>query len=607
MKLYKNHKSVPSKYKWDLDFLLGGKSVEENIKNLLKEYKKLIEIKDHIYDSPENFLASLKLEDKLFLKYTKISTYIRSRMALDVTDEYISSISEDYEYKVQKFNEELGATTAMFYENADKIAKWAKLPAFKEFKYNLESRLEDAKYQLPKHLEEFRNVSSRADISSEEYFNLINYSELNYGFATSLKGKKIKITDANISKLQKSPDKSIRKTSTLEYKKAILRHKESLASALYQHRKSESTWSKILKYPSTVDSFIFDDRVTKQFLTTLYESTKSNKGPNELISKYYKKFYEARFKEKMTKYDRARELTTSKTSFSIEEGISDFLKSIEPFGEEYVNMVKKGLDENWVDFMNIKNKETGAYSDGNFGIEKKLILMNWQDDLHSVETLAHEFGHSMHSYYSEKHQTLRNADYSVFVAEIASIFNELMLHDYWLNSDRDEKFKFAILTQKIKGFNRTVFETSCLSEYEFNMYEALDRGEPVGSYEAQAKIYFDVAKQYMNKPPKKFKPEDNTEAIIVPHFYYEFYLYKYAVGHLVATIFFQKYKEEGPRVLEEYISKFLSLGGSMDNLDILKNAGIDLLDPSIYNLGFEYQKQCVYKWVKLGQKLFKVK
>lgn len=256
--------------------------------------------------------------------------------------------------------------------------------------------------------------------------------------------------------------------------------------------------------------------------------------------------------------------------------------------------------------MPIDNKDNGAYSAGEYGIEKKLILMNWDDEFRSVETLAHELGHSMHSYFAEQAQSLRNSNYTIFVAEIASIFNELMLHDYFLETSKDDKFKFEILTQKIKGFNGTVFRQIMFSNYEYDLYEALDQGKPIGSYESLAKIYYENRKRYQNKVSPKLNVDEEYESILVPHYYYGFYVYKYAIGQLVASIFFERYKKEGKPALEKFID-FLKSGGSKNNLDLLKDAGIDLLDPRVYDQGFNVHEKNIQEWIKLGKKIFKLK
>ncbi len=212
----------------------------------------------------------------------------------------------------------------------------------------------------------------------------------------------------------------------------------------------------------------------------------------------------------------------------------------------------------------------------------------------------------MHTYFSEQAQSLRNSNYTIFVAEIASTFNELLLHDYFLSTSTNDKLKFEILTQKIKGFNGTVFRQIQFSNYEFDLYEALDKGKPIGSYDALAKMYYENRKKYQNNVSHNFSPKEEIESIIVPHYYYGFYVYKYAIGQLVASVFFERYKQVGPSALSAFID-FLKSGGSKNNLELLKEAGIDLMDPNVYIRGFNVHKDNIKQWVNLGKKIFKIK
>ncbi len=607
MKQYKNHAEVPAKYKWDLTFLLEGKSPEERLDEIKKIYAEIIDAKGTKYESANNYLKVLKLEDQAMLKTMKFNNFLSNSMSLNVVDAKMTALNQKWQYEMVLIKQQLGAENAAFFENAEKLKQWIQLPMFKDYKRFITSKLEEAKYQLPKKIEEFRTLESRADISAQQIFSVLTNSELDYGYAITKNGKKIKVTQANRFELAKNNDASVRKTSAKSFANAYLKHKGSLALLLFQHKKKESTWAKIYGHNSSVEMFLFSDRAPKELLTTLYSAVQANKGIFKSYSAATKKFYFAKYKEKMTKYDLQRELSSADRKYSPEEANELLINAFKPFGEEYVFVVKKGIQDNWVDYFPIPNKLGGAYSiGGTYGIDKKLILMNWSDDFRSVETLAHEFGHSIHSYFSTKNQTMRNSSYKIFVAEIASIFNELMLRDYILTTSDDDQLKFMVAKQSIDGFASTVMRQTEWSNYEFNFYEALDKGAPLGSYEALAKLYFENAQKYSNKK-LTFKQEDMFPAIYVPHFYYGFYVYKYAIGQLVANIFFQKYKKEGKPVLESFIAKFLSAGDSSDPLDILKDAGVDLLDPKVYELGFNACEENIKEYIRLGNKLFKIK
>ena len=607
MKEYKSHKEVETKYKWDLSFLLEGKTPEQAIDEVIKLAKKEVLTKDSKYDNEKTYLKYLKEQEVLAEKMNKLRNYISNSISIDVSDPVANNLSEKLNYEFYKLSQEMGSESARFFKNSDKIAKWAKTPEYKNFKYSLENSLEEKKYQLPDVIKEFRIKESRADISAHEPFSILTNTELDYGFAEDSNGKKIKITPAAMSELRKHKDKNVRKSAILRYSKATYQHKGTLANLLFQHKKSESTFALISGHKSAIESLIFSDRVPKALPETLFKVVQDK---NDLYKKFHeahKKFYKAKFNEKMTRYDRSVELIDVELKVPVEQAIKDIKEVVKPFGKEYSDVVDEAFETNWVDFMPIKNKRSGAYSiGGTYGIDKKLICMNFDETINSVSTLAHEMGHSMHSYFSDKYNSQTNASYKIFVAEIASIFNELMYYDYLLNKTDDVKLKFKIKQEMIDGFIGTVYRQVEWANYEYDLYNAIDKGQPLGTYEAISQLYYNNQQKYSIKK-EKYDPEKMIASVSVPHFYYGFYVYKYAIGQLAANIFFQKYKNEGPEALQFYIDKFLKAGGTKNPIDILKDAGIDLLDPKVYDLGFQALETNIEDFIKYGNEIFKTK
>lgn len=606
IKQYEKHELVDKKYKWDLSFLLEGKTPEEALDANIKLARKQIEIKESQYNSKEDYLAALKLQDEVQMNFYKIYNYISNSINLDVSNAKALALKEKYFYESYKIDQELGATTALFYENADKVREWVKDEAFAPYRHMINATLEAQKHTLPKEIEEFRNKESRADVDPSGIFSILTNSELDYGYAENSKGEKIKLNAAMKSEISKSKDKKLRQTGLDAFKKAYVDHKGTLASLLYQHFKKETVWAKLLNHSSTIEYLTFDDRANEEMLLTLYKAVEDNMDVFQKFFDLHSKYYEAKFGEKMTKYDGGVELVEVESEYTVEQAKEMVLNAIKPFGKEYTDVLKKGLDENWVDFMPVKNKRSGAYSIGaTYGIDKKLILMNYNGTLDSVSTLAHEFGHSMHSYYADKNNSLPNANYKIFVAEIASIFNELMLFDHILQNSDDDELKFKIRYEMMTGFDGTIRRQVAWSKYEYNLYKEIEQGKPYSSFSSIAKLYFETLRPFDVWKDKEFVEDEQYASVYVPHFYYGFYVYKYAIGQLVASIFFGKYKAEGPEALQEYINKFLSAGGSDFPLNILKNAGVDLNDPKTYKYGFDAARENLAELEKLGDKIFK--
>ncbi len=606
-KQYKNYQEVPNKYKFDLEFLLEGKTKEERLKELLNFLDQQIKEKDSKYESKESYLKSLKLNDKITIKANKLFNYISNNISVNVVDDKMNSFYEKVQYDFYLKEQELGPEEPRFFKNSSKIEKWIKTEEFISYKKFLQGELDKKKHQLPKAIQEFRQKEKRADISAVNVFSILTNSEINFEDAISSNGKKIKVTNANRVVLSKNKDKKIRKTAAISYRKGFLKHKQSLSNLLYQHFKKITVWSNLEKHKSTINALLYEDRVSEKMLLELYSSVQRNIKTLIKFRNNWNKFYKKKFGEKPTKFDYNVELVTIKNFYTLEETKEEVLNAFKPFGEKYLEIVNKAFKENWVDFMPIKNKRIGAYCIGDtYGINKKLVLMNFDKTFRSVETLAHEMGHAMHSYFSDKVQDQINSQYPIFLAEIASIFNELMLHDYILEKSTNDKFKFYIYEKMINGFIGTVLRQVEWSNFEYDMYKLIEKGKPISTYEKISKVYYENSQKYALKK-KKYNSNETFMSVIVPHFYYNFYVYKYAIGQLCAMIFFEKYKKEGPKALQFYINNFLSAGNKKWPLEILKDAGIDLFEPKTYDLGFNTLNDYVNKWIKLGKKIFKLK
>ena len=481
------------------------------------------------------------------------------------------------------------------------------MPEFTNYKKDIIFVLDGKMHKLPNEIEEFVKKISRAEISASDVFSILYNSELNYKEAVSKTGKKTKITLANRTALLKSKDELVRKSTYNNWNSAYLQHKGTFANLLYQHFKNISTWSIERKYDSSVSALIDEDQVDKKLLNTLYDSVQKNNYHFQRFYSLKKSFFAVKFNKTMKAWDSMLPLVDADTNYTVEEMQKEVHLSLAPMGKEYQDKVQEMFDERWIDYIPVDNKRTGAYSiGGSFGLDKKYILMNFDESIRSVATLAHEIGHSMHSYYSDNEQPINLASYPIFLAEIASIFNELMLQDYLLNNTKDDKLKFHLLSEAIEDFEGTVRRQTMWSNYEYDLYNLVDEGKSVSTFDAIKEVYANNAKKYSLKKNQKYdKDEQLIASVIVPHFYYDFYVYKYAIGFVVANAFFQKYKDNGKEALEDYINNFLKAGGSDWPVEVLKNAGIDLYDENIYNQAFDVLKSKIDEYERIGKKLFK--
>ena len=609
MKQYKKYTDIPKKYRFDLDYLLEGKTIEQLIDQLFELLEKDYEIRDSKYDDANSYLTYLKNQAVSGVLMNRISNYISNNLSTNLISPEFNKLSNDLQFRLYEFQKKYGSETNRIFKNAKKLAQWMNQPEFSDYKKDIEFTLEQKKHKFEDKVEEFIKRISRADISAYEVFSIITNSELNYKEATSSKGKTIKITPANRTTLLLNKDPKIRQTTFENWANAYLQHKNSLASLLFQHFKSTSTWALERKYPSSVESLIHEDKADLNLLNTLYQAVTENINLFQRFHKLHKQFFKAKYKTNMKPWDSLLPLVKIKQDYSIEETQDIVKKALKPLGKEYTDKIQEMFDQNWIDYCIVDNKRSGAYSiGGSYGLDKKYILMNHDGKLHAVSTLAHEAGHSMHSWYSDTHQPYHLSAYPIFLAEIASIFNELLLNDYLMKTTDDPKIKFYLIQEAINEFEATVRRQTMWSEYEFNLYNAIDQGQSLNNFEAIKALYKDVIKKYSVDPSAKF---DNDiylyGAIMVPHYYYDFYVYKYAIGYLVANYFFQKYKQNGVNELQNYIDNFLKKGASKWPIELLLEAGVDLYDPNFYKEAFAQLANKIDQFEKLGKQIFKNK
>ena len=541
MKEYKKYNDIPLEHRFDLDYLLEGNKIED----LIAKYFELIEIdivaKDTKYESSESYLNHIKNGERASIIANKIFNYISNNISVNVVSQEFNKLQDDLEFKLFDFNKRLGSETNRFFNNEKKLREWVKLPEFKNYKKDIIFVLDGKKHKLSNAIEEFIKKISRAEISASDVFSVLYNSELNYKDAISKSGKKTKITLANRTTLLKSKDESIRKSTFNNWNDAYLQHKGTFTNLLYQHFKNISTWSIERNYKSSIDALIDEDKVDTKLLNTLYDSVKNN---NHYFQKFYslkKNFFLLKFNKEMKPWDSMLPLVDVNVDYTIEEMQKKVYKSLKPMGKEYLDKVQEMFDDRWIDYIPVDNKRSGAYSiGGSYGLDKKYILMNFDGSIRSVATLSHEIGHSMHSYYSDNEQPINLASYPIFLAEIASIFNELMLQDYLLSNTNDDNLKFHLLSESIEDFEGTVRRQTMWSNYEYDLYNLIDEGKSFSTFDSIKEVYATNAKKYEIKKNQKFNKDSQLiTSVIVPHFYYDFYVYKYSIGFIVANTFFK--------------------------------------------------------------------
>ncbi|RCJ01573.1 oligoendopeptidase F [Metamycoplasma hominis] len=606
LKKYNSYSDVEEKYKWDIEDILGNKTYQQLEDEYFDLYSKIIEIKDSKYNSLGQYVEYIELSKKFLILGNRISNYLDNKLNINIVDPTINKTISLFETKSQEYAKKLGSEANRIFQHKDKIKTWINDDRLIEVKKDLEATLQELDHKLSDDVENYLNDTASGSPVPEDIFSIISDSEVDFGNVL-IKNKKIKITEGNRIALLKNKDEQVRKDVYFNYLNGYLKNKQSLARLLYQHIKEISVNALYRKYNSSLESILLQDHVDKKLLSIIYDAVQKHMYIFKKYNNAKKQFFKAKFNKKLEKWDYFLDLVNVKSSYTIEEAQKILLDVISIMPYEYPEVVKKAIDERWVDYINVPSKRSGAYSIGGAaGMKKIYILMNFDGTLESVNTLCHEMGHSMHSYFSNKCQSPLRSSYPIFLAEIASIFNELLLNDYLISKSKNIQQQFYLLDSSINDFIGTVLRQTMWSNFEFDLYNAIDENKPLNTYEEIEKLYVENEKKY-STTSKSIKLGDprNVYSVMVPHFYYYFYVYKYALGYIVANVFFQKYKQEGQEALKNYINKFLSAGDIDWPANILKDAGVDIYNEDIYNLAFEVLNQKVDKYIKLGKKIFK--
>ncbi len=606
LKKYNSYSDVEEKYKWDIEDILGNKTYQQLEDEYFDLYSKIIEIKDSKYNSLDQYVEYIELSKKFLILGNRISNYLDNKLNINIVDPTINKTISLFETKSQEYAKKLGSEANRIFQHKDKIKTWINDNRLIEVKKDLEATLQELDHKLSDDVENYLNDTASGSPVPEDIFSIISDSEVDFGNVL-IKNKKIKITEGNRIALLKNKDEQVRKDVYFNYLNGYLKNKQSLARLLYQHIKEISVNVLYRKYNSSLESILLQDHVDKKLLNIIYDAVQKHMYIFKKYNNAKKQFFKAKFNKKLEKWDYFLDLVNVKSSYTIEEAQKILLDVISIMPYEYPEVVKKAIDERWIDYINVPSKRSGAYSIGGAaGMKKIYILMNFDGTLESVNTLCHEMGHSMHSYFSNKCQSPLRSSYPIFLAEIASIFNELLLNDYLISKSKNIQQQFYLLDSSINDFIGTVLRQTMWSNFEFDLYNAIDENKPLNTYEEIEKLYVENEKKY-STTSKSIKLGDprNVYSVMVPHFYYYFYVYKYALGYIVANVFFQKYKQEGQEALKNYINKFLSAGDIDWPANILKDAGVDIYNEDIYNLAFEVLNQKVDKYIKLGKKIFK--
>ncbi|WKC89776.1 oligoendopeptidase F [Borreliella finlandensis] len=563
-----NRNEINENDKWDLSFLFANE----------EEYAKAInaiEIKTKEFKKYEKLELNFDLFKETLNKYyeiiedlEKVSYYAMLQLETDVTNKdsnKIYSICVNIATKVSN-------TTSYFMPkilktDEKKVQAWINDPELKDKKIAIEKILREKKHILSEQEEKILANYTPLYSSYQSIFSALTNADMEFGEIN-----KQPLTNSTYTLFLQNEDQKIRKEAFLRFYQKYKNNENTLANLIISDFKKNHFIAKTRKFQNTFSMQLFSNNIDKKVYTNLIETVNENLS---VLNDYYEFRKKVLNQEYLYHYDVYVPLTkgiTFKNSF--EEACKKILKSLEVLGNEYTKILRNGLlKERWVDKYENTGKRSGAFSAGSYN-GKPYILLNYKDEsIRDMFTLAHEAGHSMHSYFSIKNNPFPHYNYSIFEAEIASIINEQILAEYLLKNETDtNKIKYIKLTQ-IDDMISTFFRQTMFAEFEYIIHEMISKEEPVVK-ETLTETYMNLLKKYFG-PSLKFDELSPLECLRIPHFYSPFYVYQYATGIAAALSIYKGIKENKKDAVENYI-KFLKTGGSKYPLDSLNITGVDL-------------------------------
>lgn len=579
-------KDVPEKYKWDNSIIY--KSVDDWNKDketLEAQIQMLKTFQGKMGKNAELFYTTLKLYFDIYKTYYKFSDY-----AFRVADEDLRISSNQ---SLNQISTNIGtklAEAASFINpeilslDNDKIKKFfEEKKELNEFKFYVDDILRLRPHTLTTREEEILASAGLITSTPSELHSIFDNAEKPNPKVKLSTGETIELNAANYNKYRTVPNRKDRELVMRSMFENYKKFQNTFGANLVGKIRGDFFYAKNRKYESVLESSLNANNIPVSVYENLINQIHNNLPTLHRFLKLKAKMLGVK---DLHYYDLYTPLVKSvKFKFTVEEGQKLLLDVFKPMGEEYVSTVKKSFDERWIDYIPTTGKRSGAYSSGAQYDLHPYILMNWTDDYESVSTLAHELGHTMHSYFSNKNQTFVNAQYPIFVAEIASTMNENLLNNYMVNNVKSDEEKLYLLGSYLDLLRTTIFRQTSFAEFEWEVHKRIEKGEPVTG-EDLSKLYLDIVRKYYGHNEGACTVDDYIayEWAYIPHFVnYTYYVYQYSTSLIYATAFAEKVINEGQPAVDKFYN--ILKGGSSDYpIELIKKAGIDPLSSEAFDL-----------------------
>ena len=567
-------KDIPESDKWDLSSIYkSNEEWEENLKVLPSLTEKVVQYKGRLGESSDVLLEALKALEEAELRMETVYHYASLQHEADEDD---SSATDRDGRAMMAYTRMMSDLSFIDPEiqsvDETKLRKWISLPEFKDYKIYIEKLLHFKKYILSEKEERILSLQMQPAQTPYNAFSVLSNVDMNKTFGTvNVCGEERPLTETTWSVFMENQDRKVREEAYKKFYKKFEEHQNTIA-ALYAGNVNQDVFlMRARGYSSSLGMALFGNKVPVSVYHNLIDCVHKNLAP---LHEYYALRKKVLGVDELRHYDVYVPLVKSvETKTSYDEAVEICRKALSPLGTEYTDRLCDGLKNGWVDRYENVGKRSGAFSSGSY-IGNPYILLNYKDDvIRDVFTMAHEGGHSMHSWYSVHNNPFMCYDYTIFEAEVASTFNEELVFEYLLKNAETKEMRAYLLSMRAGDILATLYRQTMFAEFELKAHELVEGGTPLTA-ELLRKTYRELLELYFG-PEMHFEQNSDMEGLRIPHFYSSFYVYKYATGISAALALAKRVTEGGAKEREDYFA-FLKSGGSRYPIESLRIAGVDM-------------------------------
>jgi oligoendopeptidase F len=565
---------VPAEQRWNLeDLFVSQASWDKEYQQVNKLVQEVTKFEGKLTDAA-SVKECFELEDKLSLHTERLYVYANMRHHEDMADPTYMALSD----RAKKLSVQVGEATSFITPEIlslteKQLKSFIADPELGAYRFTLMEMLRQKPHVLSKPEEALMAQVGNLSQAPNTIFSMLNNADMKFPLVKDEHGEEIELTHGRYIQFLESSNRDVRRNAFHAMYATYSKQKNTLAATLSANVTKNIFYARARKYPSVLEMSLSGDNIPAEVYSNLIDTIHENLPLLHRYMKLRKKLLKV---DELHMYDLFTPLIEEfKMDISYEQAKETVVESLKPLGDSYMKVLNNGLEDGWIDVYENEGKRSGAYSWGAYGTHP-YVLLNHKDNLNSMFTLTHEMGHALHSYHSDHALGYRDAQYTIFLAEVASTLNEALLMDYMLNKSTDPKEKMYLLTYYADQFRTTVFRQTMFAEFEKIIHEAVERGDSLTPQEL-SKIYYELTSKYHGSE-MTVDQDIEMEWARIPHFYTSFYVYKYATGFSAATSFAKQIMDEGQPAVERYLG-FLNSGGSDYSINILQRAGVDMSSP----------------------------